>query len=426
MRKNLIGNLSIAGLIGINALLWLLFMPQSDLYPHYAGQVFAEMLSSSALVLFACVLVLSNRPKSLEPYFGGLDRMYVSHKNSAILAVIVIVFHQMFIPKTGKTGPGLWLGMTAFAGFLALALITVGPRVPLLSQFTGFSYHGWRRLHRFMGLFFIFGVAHMLMVEPLLLHSPVLTAYVGAIAGIGVLAYLYREFLWHRLRPSRLFTVQSADRLNANTLEVALLPQGEALEHRAGQFLFVHFEGEPPFIEPHPFTISSAPKQNHIRLAIKASGDWTGRLYAKLKPGVAAHVDGPYGMFDYKTGGRQQVWVAGGIGVTPFLSWVRDFDDRVSDREIDFFYTVNVPGEALYLDEIREAAARHNYFRVHANYSSQDGRLSVEKIVASSGDPADKDIYMCGPFAMVEAFRQAFRKRGVPANRIHFEEFNFR
>src|ERR1041385_562925 len=105
MRKQNLGNWGVAALIAINILLWLVFTPRSNLYPQYGLQVFAEMLSSSAVILFSCGLLLSNKPRILEPYFGGLDKMYVTHKTIAILAVILILFHQMFVPKTGIAGP---------------------------------------------------------------------------------------------------------------------------------------------------------------------------------------------------------------------------------------------------------------------------------------------------------------------------------
>ena len=426
MRKQNLGNLGIAALIVINLLLWLVFTPpQSAQYPQYGLQILGETLSSSALILFACALLLSNKPRVLEVYFGGLDKMYVTHKTIAILAVILITFHEMLIPKTGIAGPGTWLGILAFACILGVVMITIGPRMPVLSQITRFSYDGWRKIHRFMGLFFIFGFTHMLMVEPLLLHSPALTIYICTISVIGILAYLYKEFVWGRLRPHSPHTVEAVRKLNGTTAEVVLKPQAGKLAYRAGQFLFVHFEGDKTLTEPHPFTISSAPHQDNLHLSIKASGDWTGYLHENLKPGSVARVDGPYGLFDYKTGGPKQVWVAGGIGLTPFLSWLRGFDGP-GTREIDFFYTLAVPAEALFLDEIEDAAKRNPAFHPHIHYTSQDGRLSVKKIGQAGGAVKDKDIYMCGPIGMVLAFRQAFIEDGVRPANIHYEEFNFR
>jgi predicted ferric reductase len=425
MKKNNLGNWGIAAMVALNLLLWLFFTPQSNLYPQYRLEILGEVLSTSALTLFACGQVLANKPRFLEQYFGGLDKMYITHKNIAILAVILIVGHELWVPKTGILGPGLWFGQLAFAGILAIVLLTVGPRVPFLSRLTRFTYSGWLTIHRFVGLFFIAGVAHFLMVEPLLLHSPVLTTYILTIATIGILAYLYKELLWARLQPHSPHRVEAVNKLNGTTSEVVLKAQKQKLAYRAGQFLFVYFDGDKVFAEPHPFTISSAPKQDNLRLSIKASGDWTGYLQTNLKPGATAYVDGPYGMFNYKPGATQQVWMAGGIGITPFLSWMRDFDGA-TEHKIDFFYTVNVPAEALFLDEIEKATTINKNFKAHISYSSQDGRLSVPKIVETSGAVGGKEIYMCGPFGMVMAFRDAFIEQGAKAENIHYEEFNFR
>ncbi|MGB8980681.1 MAG: hypothetical protein WCC12_02290, partial [Anaerolineales bacterium] len=65
-------------------------------------------------------------------------------------------------------------------------------------------------------------------------------------------------------------------------------------------------------------------------------------------------------------------------------------------------------------------------FRLHMTYSNKDGRLSAEKIVESSGPVEHKDVFLCGPLALTEALRKQFIKHGVPAKRIHFEEFSFR
>jgi len=161
-------------------------------------------------------------------------------------------------------------------------------------------------------------------------------------------------------------------------------------------------------------------------MAVKASGDWTQYLLDHLKPGMSARVDGAFGMFNYKTGRKQQVWVAGGIGLTPFLSWIRDFKGQLPDHEIDFYYTVRAADEALFVNEIEGAATRHRNFRAHISYSNKDGHLSADSIVASSGPVADKEIYVCGPIAMTNALQKGFAKLGLPVGHLHFEEFNFR
>jgi predicted ferric reductase len=248
---------------------------------------------------------------------------------------------------------------------------------------------------------------------------------VETIIVLGVLAYLYRQLLWERLKRREPFLVEEVRKLNGTVAQVTLKPQSKPILHRAGQFLYVYFDADNILREPHPFTISSAPHEDKLRLSIKSSGDWTQHLHEKLQPGGRAFVDGPYGEFNYKTGGAKQIWIAAGIGITPFLSWIRDLQGDAPKPEVDFFYTTTVPEEALFLDEIRSVAARPG-FRAHVLHTARDGRLSVDKIVEATGDPSARDVYLCGPAPMLEAFRRAFIARGVPGSKIHYEEFNFR
>ena len=72
------------------------------------------------------------------------------------------------------------------------------------------------------------------------------------------------------------------------------------------------------------------------------------------RPGRPRRRRGRSGPFDYRGGGHDQIWIAGGIGVTPFLSWIRALDGTF-DRSVEFFYSVAHEAEALYLDEIEPA-----------------------------------------------------------------------
>ncbi len=105
MKRNL-GIYFIAGLVTLNVLLWIFFGPTTGQSKNFPQQELAETLSSSAMILWANGIFLSNKPRFLEPYFGGLDRMYVIHKNINILALLLIVVHLIIVPTTDKGGPG--------------------------------------------------------------------------------------------------------------------------------------------------------------------------------------------------------------------------------------------------------------------------------------------------------------------------------
>ena len=193
MRRNL-GVYFITGLVTLNVLLWIFFGPTTGQSKNFPQQVVAETFSSSAMILWACGIFLSNKPRFLEPYFGGLDRMYIVHKNINILALLLIVVHLIIVPTTDKGGPGVWIAWVTFPAILIMVLLTVSPRVPLLSNFARLTYDKWHNLHKYMGALFILGATHMLMVQPLIMNAPVVFAYVETIIAIGAASYLYKEF----------------------------------------------------------------------------------------------------------------------------------------------------------------------------------------------------------------------------------------
>ena len=81
----------------------------------------------------------------------------------------------------------------------------------------------------------------------------------------------------------------------------------------------------------------------------------------------------------------------------------------------------------MFWEEFAAAAQKYPRFRATLNVSSKGGSLSVEKIVATLKAPvADHHVFMCGPVPLVEAFQKQILERGLKAEQIHFEEFNFR
>jgi predicted ferric reductase len=176
----------------------------------------------------------------------------------------------------------------------------------------------------------------------------------------------------------------------------------------------------------HPFTISSAPAESGIRFTIKALGDWTGAIADLVEPGMPAVIGGPHGRFTHRKGTRHQVWVAGGVGVTPFLSWLRSLDEHPVDGEVDFFYT-SAEDPVPYIGEIEAIAARHVEIRVHIVRSVVDGRLTPAVVLARvAALPQDLSVFLCGPEPLVAAMADGLRAGGVPPARFHREYFDWR
>jgi predicted ferric reductase len=158
--------------------------------------------------------------------------------------------------------------------------------------------------------------------------------------------------------------------------------------------------------------------------APQALGDYASRLQELIEPGMPAVIGGPHGRFSHWRGTDRQVWIAGGVGVAPFLSWLRALDGDLPHR-VDFFYTAE--GEPAFAAEIREIADRHGSLHAHLVDTSIDGRLTVERVLAAAeGDPRTLSVFMCGPGGMLRSFQTDLRLAGVPARRIHREHFDWR
>jgi predicted ferric reductase len=423
--KRYSGNLFIVACVVLTVAVWFVFPPLNDGREHFARAYAGEVIGSVNIVLMAFSLFLSARPKWAEPFFGGLDKMYVTHRHTSTAALLLIFVHVLTVPISTTWVLGNYLAVFAFTGIVAIGMVSLSPRIPFLNRITGGTYEGWKRLKKFIGLFFVAGFLHSLTVaRPL--NAFIAINWVQLFFILGTAAYLYTEVLGRFFKKYLSYTVEAVNHPNRSTTEVTLRPNKDRLRrHRAGQFLFVRFPATQTLNEAHPFTISSAPREEVVRITVKACGDFTRALFTELRPGMEAIVEGAYGMFDYKSGGKKQIWIAGGIGLTPFLSFIRDMDEL--DRDVMFYYTVRHKEEALFLDEIEAAARRHARLKVHVRFSAADGSLSVEEVVRNAGDEIREcDVYLCGPLGMIRAFEDGLRRAGVPAHHLHFEEFSFR
>ena len=424
--KQKIGGYVIVALVILNVLVWIIFPPVNDGRENFARAYAGEVLGSTIIILMACTLVLTTRPKWAEPYFGGLDKMYSTHRRTSTSAFLLLFVHLLTVPiTTVNLRLGNYLAMIAFTGIVVIVLVTLAPRIPFLSWLTGESYQGWKKLHRYIGIFFILGFIHSLTINAL--DALIAITWVQIFFIIGTVSYLYTEIFGRFFKKFQPYVVEAVKHPNAAISEVTLRAKKEPIQkHRSGQFLFVRFKGDKLLDESHPFTISSAPLEDVLRLTIKASGDFTRRIYRQLQVGTDAVVEGPYGLFDYKKGRRKQIWIAGGIGLTPFLSFIRDMGEGF-DREVDLYYTVRHPEEGLFLDELRAAAEKHAGLTIHIRFSAVDGSLTVDEIAKNvDNDLRSHDIYLCGPLPMVQAFKARFEEFSVPPDRIFYEEFNFR
>jgi predicted ferric reductase len=406
--------------------LWLAAQPPGQ----PTGRFLGELCGVEAVFLFSSTLVLATLLPAIERAFSGLDRVVVWHRRTATAGLLLLLPHWALAtsaPDRYATGIGPAFGDVALIGLLVLSVWALAPSLRAarwpgpIRRLARTTYERWLTPHRLIGIFVAAAVAHGALVDPVLHRSPLLRTVYLVIGSLGVAAYLYRELLARFVVPTYDYSVAAVDRPNDATVVVSLEPTRTPLSFVPGQFVVLAFAG-PTGWQRHPFSVASEPSDPRLEVAIKAVGDYTRQLRDALHPGDPAKIAGPFGGFDYRRGGKEQIWIAGGIGITPFISWMRSLNGDF-DRDVTFWYSLAHDGDALYVDEIERAAAEHPTLVPHVVSSERDGFLTAEQTVAGRADLADVWVYMCGPPPMMNAFRDGFRRLGVPRAHLRWEQF---
>ena len=115
--------------------------------------------------------------------------------------------------------------------------------------------------------------------------------------------------------------------------------------------------------------------------------------------------------------------IAGGIGITPFLSMARSLEDPT--HNIDFYYSMKSLSNAYLLSEFLEIGERLPNFRVIAYPEDEVGFLTGDVIEQGTPDLKRREIMICGPPGMIDALRSQLYAKGVPRSHVHFEKFGF-
>jgi ferredoxin-NADP reductase len=211
----------------------------------------------------------------------------------------------------------------------------------------------------------------------------------------------------------------------------------EGFEFEAGQFVnFTLLSPGDTDLEGNTraLSIASAPHERNLMVAMRLRTTAFKRTLNSLPPNTELLLQGPYGSLTLsRNGTRPAVFLAGGIGVTPFRSLVWNATESLSPRRIFLFYSVRVPEEAAFLEELREMEQynlRYKFIctvtqpdQVRMPWHGETGRISIEMLSKWIPDLSVPIYYIAGPSGMVTGVRQMLINSGISEDDIRAEEF---
>lgn len=385
---------------------------------------FGLYIGAVSIALMAWSFVLAVRIRIAEPFFGGLDRMYRIHRWAGALSVPAMYLHTSQVDEllAGVPGAGKDLADTAqdLAGLAQNALYVL----IALSVLRMMPYRWWRWTHKLFGIPFLVASFHFFTADKPYANTSSWGWYFNVVMVVGALAWIWRLIgrdVFGRGARYRVAAVNPS----GSTVDIRLVPMGRPLRHRVGQFAFVRIDRSGA-AEPHPFSIASPPGADELRFAIRSLGDWSSRLPATIRVGDEVRVEGPYGRFrPLPSQPCVTVWVAGGVGITPFLSAL----DAASVVGIVpyLLYAVRTADDAVAIDQLRALDAAGT-IRLRLFESTQGVRLGPDALdelddLAAAGLHG-AHVALCGPSGLVRTMAAAARERG--ARHVEHEEFDIR
>lgn len=394
-----------------------------------------------SIALMSLAMLLAARPAWLEGPLGGLDRMYRTHKWAGILAVGFATLHWLIemsddilkalfgregrVPKVHDTGLAEILrklaeDMGEWAIYAVLAMLA-------LSLWKRFPYRPWRFLHQAMPVLYLMLAFHALLLAPAgYWVQPVGWLLALLLAG-GVYGSVH-SLAGHIGRSRRVHgRIVAVEHPAADIVAVRCQLDRGWRGHRPGQFAFVSFDRSEG---PHPFTIASADHGDRtLSFQIKALGDYTRGLADRLQAGQAVTVEGPYGRFelDRRNPRAQQIWVAAGIGVTPFLAWLESLQNNPGQAPVaDLHYCTRDRTADPFIARLEALCASLPGIRLQLHDTRQGDVLTAAGMLATQDRAGRAEVWFCGPQGLADKLRKGLHAACPGKFRFHQEAFEMR
>lgn len=385
---------SVLGYIGISLLVWQLILGTRTVSGLFFENLPAKLKLHSRLGKYGLLLVFLHPLLILVPYGERLTYIFTPS--------LATEFEEH-----------VTFGRLAFAGLITIWITSALIRGKI-------AYRPWKYIHY---------IAYPVLLAALL-HVP----EVGHSYNDQAIQFFWRLFIItvvvcvllrgrHLLGIGKVHYQLSAKRsLSPQVWMYTFKPLNKAVMPHTGQYIYVQ---RSLLSEEHPFTILDfSKKTGEFSVAFKVFGRYTKRL-GQMDIGDTVLVDGPYGVFTRQISEKPHahaVFIAGGIGITPF---VRHVLSRPKDASLLFYANQNRHG-AVFTEALRSHLGE-NFIETYSRDTGAHPKHITYDLLKQyvQGDVKRRHFYICGPSGMMKDVSRYLRALGVKPNHIHIEDFSF-
>jgi len=366
----------------------------------------------------------------------GVDRLIVWHRRNGKLCIGLVLAHVALITigyaisdrlsilaqVSSFLSSGGYPGMVRAAIGTALLILVVVTSVVIVRR--RLRYEAWCLVHLTAYAAVLLAWYHQLPTGNEFILSSAAAAYWTALYLLTLALLVVFRVSRPLIRAFR-YRMRVAEVTVESPMVVSLRLTGHHLDRlhaRAGQFFLFRFLTPGRWWKSHPFSLSEAPDGQSLRITIKFAGDFTQQI-GEIAPGTRVIAEGPLGLFTAAARRRARVaLIAGGIGITPIRALLEEMSG-----DIVVIYRVARDDNVLFRGELdalaRERGARLCYVIGDHRAAGNEHLMSPEHLRAIVPDLGARDVYLCGPPAMMDVIERSVQALGVPRKHIHSERF---
>jgi predicted ferric reductase len=397
-------------------------------------------LAATDLVLV--MLLLAARAPFIERAVGH-DAAMALHGRLGKPVLILLVMHGLLLLAgyTAADGAGLLAEVVAVWNLPDLPLALLGFVLFLLVVATSLvavrrrmRYEVWHLVHLLSYAAVLAALPHQFSVGGLFAEGQWQRWYWLALAAAALCAVVVfrvgvplASTLRHALRVESV--MQVGDPRDA-VFSVTMRGRGlDSLAAGGGQFFIWRFLSPGQWWQAHPYSLSAVPRDDRLRITVRALGDGSGSL-AGVVPGTRVALEGPYGVFSEAARTRRRITLVGaGIGVTPIRSLLEQASFRPGEATVVLRTTG--PSEGWLLDEVAALCRARGATLITVpgrrgagwlpDAAEREG-LDLRSLVPAV---AEGDLYVCGPREWADAVIAEAGTAGLASEQIHHERFDW-